>query len=190
MVTWVANLCHWACYEFGSANTWVWVPFEQVHAAMHSPSVEFGRELVYISRYQEHVGSNQLSSHHLRLPRPSLPAILPTFAPSLFQLWFGPGRGAGNTARLSSRAQCHRPPSFPSKLHSCLTFPIPCQSTFLLHSLLPPPKISYECIRSLFIFYHVVYNCSTLTMVCQLHGLASSKSIVHTEVWYISRTEP
>jgi hypothetical protein len=81
MVTWVATLCHWACYEFGSANTWVGLPLEQVHVSMHFPQSSPGTSWDTLG-YHDHVGSNQLSLHHLRFVSAlSLPTVQSTCAP-------------------------------------------------------------------------------------------------------------
>lgn len=133
MVCRAGTLCHWACYEFGSAHVWVRTSLYLVSLSLCVLNSPFGRA------YAAPGLACNLSLRRTVAAVYGLSACwIPRFAMCASQLWFGLGGEAGSTARLSSEALCHRPPTFPSKLRSNTTSQISLRQFifFSLHSRL------------------------------------------------------
>jgi hypothetical protein len=75
MICRAGTLCHWACYEFGSAHIWVWAPFYPVHASMCPLNrALLGEHMILLGWY------NDLHCAYESLSKASLPAGIITFA--------------------------------------------------------------------------------------------------------------
>jgi hypothetical protein len=157
MVCRAETQCHWACYEFGSAHIWVRASLYLLSLSLCVLHSLFGRA---------HAAPGLVCNHSLRRTAVAVYGLsacwIPKFAMHASQLWFGLGGKAGSTARLSSEALCHRPPTLPSKPRSSTTLQFSSRQCFVsrfafLFVLISDSTIWYS-------FKHCYASCKCLTL--------------------------